>query len=88
MLERNERGVNRRTLQSLDPLKKSKGPCSIDDVAEDNKAMPDWLQQALRVCETYIYFHPQIDMPTLGEQCIPIDREQNSVLIPRIYIHK
>ncbi|KIM91200.1 hypothetical protein PILCRDRAFT_1386 [Piloderma croceum F 1598] len=53
MLEKNEHGVKRRTLQSSDLLKKSKDPCSIEDVAEDDRAMPNWLQQALQANKAY-----------------------------------
>jgi hypothetical protein len=88
MLEKNERGVKRRTLQSSDLLKNSKDPCSIEDVAEDDRAMPNWLQQALQVREMCVYFYRRTDMPTVGEQNIPLDGEQNPVFIPRIYIRK
>jgi hypothetical protein len=54
MFEKNERGVKRRTLQSSDLVKKSKDPCSIDDVAKDDRAVPNWLQQALQVREVCI----------------------------------
>ena len=60
-VEGNERGVKRRTLQSSGWLKKNKDPCSmesledVEDVAEDDRGMPNWLQEALQVCETCVY---------------------------------
>jgi len=54
MAEGNERGVKRRTLQYSELLKKSKDPCSIEDVAEDNRAVPNWLQLALQVRKVFI----------------------------------
>jgi hypothetical protein len=88
MLEKNERGVKRRTLQPSDLLNKSKDLCSVENVAEDDSAMPNWLQQALQVCEVCTYFYHRTDVPTVGEQSISLDGEQDPIFIPRVYVHK
>jgi len=59
-----EQGAIRRTLQAAEWLKKTKDPSSIEDVAEDNRAMPNWLQQALQTNETYPLTESKI--PTLS----------------------
>jgi hypothetical protein len=56
VVDGNGLSVKRRTLQTSEWLKKTKDPCSIEDVAEDNRAMPNWLQQALQVREACIFF--------------------------------
>ena len=56
LINGHEQGVKRRTLQASEWLKKDKDPCSIEDVAEDNRTMPNWLQQALGVRGVSISF--------------------------------
>ena len=67
MVRGDEQGAIRRTLQAAEWLKKTKDPSSIEDVAEDNRTMPNWLQQALQVRRAGVIRHFMPDVPTTGE---------------------